>query len=99
MSKITEAARGMPCLVNLPCCNWNPETVIAAHYRDTALGAGMGIKPHDIFSAHACHMCHEVIDGRRSLEGWTEEQIAAAHMRAVLRTQYKLMKLGKVKIQ
>jgi len=99
VSKITEAARGMPCLINLPICNWNPETTVAAHYRDTALGAGMGIKPPDILSAHACSACHDVIDGRRHIDGWTHEQIRAAHALGVLKTIYKLQKLGKVKIQ
>jgi hypothetical protein len=96
LSKLTELARNAPCLVRLPGCNFNPETTVAAHFRDVSIGAGMGIKPHDIFSAHACNACHDVIDGRRSLEGWTKDQIRLAHAKGVLRTIDKLMKLGKV---
>jgi Putative nuclease YbcO len=97
VSKLTELARNAPCLVRLPCCNSNPETTVAAHFRDVSIGAGMGIKPHDIFSAHACHACHEVIDGRRSLEGWSRDAIRLAHAKGVMRTIDKLILLGKVK--
>lgn len=97
MSKITEAARGMPCLVRLPICNGNPETTVAAHYRSISLGAGVGIKPHDLFSAHACSACHDVIDGRRTLDGYSRDTIRQYHAEGVLRTIDKLLKLGKVK--
>lgn len=98
MSKLTEAARGQPCLVWLPVCNGNPETVVAAHYRSLNLGAGVGIKPHDIFSAHACSACHDVLDGRTSIEGYSRDTVRQYHALGVLRTIDKLIRTGKVKV-
>lgn len=94
MSELTDAARGMPCLVRLPICNCNPETTVAAHYRSVSMGAGAGIKPNDLLCAHACSACHDVIDGRAELPGWTRDMIRLAHAEGVLRTADKLWRLG-----
>lgn len=97
MSKLTEFARNMPCLIRVPqICNFNPETVVACHFRDTSLGAGMGIKPHDLMSAHGCDACHSAVDGRVSTP-FSREELRLMHAVGVLRTIDKLVKLGKVK--
>jgi hypothetical protein len=98
MSRLTEFARNASCTVRLPCCNFTPETTVAAHYRSLRLGAGGSLKPHDIFTAHACSACHDVIDGRRELDGYTREQIRLAHAEAVMETIYLRIRLGKVKL-
>ena len=86
MSKLTEAARGNQCTVRLPVCNSNPETTVAAHYRSVSLGAGMGIKPNDLLCADACSACHDAIDGRTHIEGYSKADIRLAHAEGVLRT-------------
>lgn len=97
MSKLTEAARNMPCLVRVPgICNFNPETVVAAHYRSVSMGAGVGIKPSDILSAHSCSSCHDAIDGRITTD-FTRDELRLMHAEGTLRTIDKLQKLGKIK--
>jgi len=97
VSALTKLAKGQPCLVRLPAvCNGNPETTVAAHYRSVSLGAGVGIKPHDLFAAHACSACHAAVDGR-SKTAFTREQLRLAHAEGVLRSIDKLIKLGAVK--
>ena len=86
MSILTEAARGAPCRVRLPVCNGNVETTVAAHYRSVSLGAGMGIKPNDLLCADACSACHDAIDGRTHIPGYTKDEIRFAHAEGVLRT-------------
>jgi hypothetical protein len=97
MSALTKLARGEPCLVRSPICNGNPETTVAAHYRSISLGAGVGIKPHDLFTAHACSSCHDFIDGRVSVPGYSRDTVRQYHAEGVLRTIDKLIRLGKVK--
>lgn len=86
MSKYTEAARGAPCRVRLPICNGNPETTVGAHYRSVSMGAGMGIKPNDLLVADCCSSCHDAVDGRTHVPGYTKEEIRHAHAEGVLRT-------------
>jgi hypothetical protein len=97
MSKLTEAAREMPCTVRVPGhCNYNPQTTVAAHYRSVRLGAGTGIKPHDLLCAHACSSCHDVIDGRVTTH-FTRDELRLMHLEGVAETIVKLIRLGKVK--
>ena len=59
---ITEAARGHECTMNSPKCNYNPETVVAAHSNWQMHGKGMGQKAHDLFTAFCCSSCHHWLD-------------------------------------
>lgn len=88
MSKITESARGEPCLVRLPgVCNHNSETVVLAHYR-LAGHCGTGIKPPDFMGAYACSACHDEADRRtRHLEA---DFVQAAFAEGVMRTLVRL---------
>ena len=63
VSRITEAARGKPCVR----CGIADGTVVAAHINGklaARLGRGMGQKPDDALAAHLCHRCHDVMDRR-----------------------------------
>lgn len=95
--KLTELARGQQCRVRGPDCNANPETVVAAHFRSQRVGAGMGIKPPDLFIAFACDRCHSWIDGRR-IEGFTRDEARHAHLMGVLETQKYLLDAGHIRI-
>jgi len=63
LKKIRESAQGQECTVNSPWCNYNPETVVFAHYGEPG-EKGMGIKPDDTSGAYACSSCHDWLDGR-----------------------------------
>lgn len=94
MSKITEAARGMPCQIRIPgVCNGNWETTVAAHYRLAGL-CGTGMKPPDVIAAHACSSCHDVVDGRNRTDDWDYEEVRFMHAEGVLRTLNELVKRG-----
>jgi len=62
--KITRSAKGEICQISLPICSYDDETTVFAHLsRKHLIGAGMGYKGKPIGS-YACHVCHDVIDGR-----------------------------------
>ena len=63
MSKLRKSARGMPCTLQLECCNHNCETTVLAHIR-LGFNAGIGQKPPDHHALFACSDCHDAIDGR-----------------------------------
>lgn len=86
MSALTKLARGQDCKVHFPVCNDNPETTVAAHFRSISLGAGIGIKPNDIFAAHCCSSCHDVCDGRTHIEGFDKDTVRFYHAIGVLKT-------------
>lgn len=96
MSWLTKLARGQRCTIRLPCCNFDERTTVPAHYRSLRVGAGMGIKPDDLIVAFSCSCCHDVVDGRARLEGYTREQIRFAHAEGCLETWVVLIGLGKV---
>lgn len=98
MSALREAARGQHCKIRLPCCNHNPETTVSAHFRSVSLGAGMGIKPADIFAADACSACHDAVDGRRHVEGYERVDILHAFLMGVLRTIDQRIRDGLIRI-
>lgn len=98
MSALTKLARGQRCTVRGPICNSNPETVVAAHFRSNRIGAGMGIKPPDLFIAFACSDCHDWIDGRHDVDGFNGTDRRHMHMMGVLETQKWLLDQGYVQI-
>ncbi len=95
MSKITKEAKGRECQVRLVgICNYNPETVVLAHYRSAEL-CGMGIKPKDIIGAWACSDCHDAIDGRVQTE-YSKDELELAHLKGMVRTLNTLCREGKI---
>lgn len=83
-------AKGRECMVRLPGCTCNPDETVLAHLRTAS--TGMGQKEDDIFAAWACSACHDAVDGRRRIEGWSREEIQAAFWNAIYRTQKQLIK-------
>lgn len=83
-------ARGKECQIRLPCCNGNPDTTVLAHYRMAGY-CGTGIKPDDCtFGAWACSSCHDAIDGRVKLDGWSKTDLRLAHAEGIMRTQMEI---------
>lgn len=95
-NKYTKAARGQECMVRVPGCPNNVETVVAAHYRMNGT-SGMGYKPCDIQAAWCCSWCHDQIDGRAKSEH-TREELRLWHAEGVFRTQQALQTQGVLKL-
>lgn len=100
MSFLTKLAKNQPCLIRLPSCDGGgfEGTTVPCHYRDSSIGAGMGIKPEDIFCAFGCVRCHDAVDFRREIDGYTRAEICLAHAVGVFRTLDWLMDHGHVQI-
>lgn len=86
--KLLDLAREAPYCFR--CRTFNVGQVVGAHSNSQAMGHGMGIKAADV-PAFLCNECHDIVDGRRLVNGMTKEQregewaIAAARsMRWVL---------------
>jgi hypothetical protein len=81
---LRDLARDRPCLVRLPGCNNDPDSVVLAHYR-LAGTCGVGMKPPDTLGAYACSHCHDGIDERINI-GITRTELRLAHAEGVMRT-------------
>lgn len=96
MSKLTDESKGRPCLVRIPgYCEPNPETTVPAHLRMAGLTGG-GQKAPDLFHAHACAVCHDVVDGRRKTD-YSRDEIRRWHLEGIIRTQAVLAREGKIR--
>lgn len=98
MSKLTNAARGRPCLIRLPGCSGNNEQTVACHYNTVSLGAGRGYKVGDWCAAWGCLPCHQLCDGQRRDKNLTRNEIRLAHAEGVLRTIGELSRLGLIQV-
>ena len=85
MVNLRKAAQGRECMVRLPGCDGGGDTTVLAHYR-LAGYCGVGMKPDDDMAAWCCWPCHDRIDGRVKLPGWTRDEIRLAHAEGCLRT-------------
>ena len=66
-SKLTKAARGQECTINLyPYCDGGTDTVVFCHAPSE--DKGMGIKSPDWWGAYGCANCHDIVDGRVTVE-------------------------------
>lgn len=93
--KYTKSAEGQECQIRIPgYCNFNPETTIFAHIN----GAGMGFKHHNIHGAYACSNCHDVVDGRRKHNEFTNDEVELMFLQGVVRTQIIMIEIGIIKI-
>lgn len=93
--KLTALARGRPCTIRLPGCNGGGESTVAAHFRSQRIGAGMGIKPPDLFIAFACNRCHDRVDNRNRIHDGSD--VKHAHLMGVLETQKWLLDEGYIR--
>jgi Putative nuclease YbcO len=94
--KLTALANGRSCTVRGPNCNGDHRTTVSAHFRSQRLGAGMAQKPDDLFCAFACSTCHDWVDGRLHIKGFTREEARHYHALGVLETQKWLLDAGYV---
>jgi hypothetical protein len=95
VSKLTDAAKGMDCMIRIPgICNFNPETTVLAHYRLGGL-CGTAMKPIDLIGSWACSDCHNAVDDGKT--AFTREQLDLMHLEGMCRTLTALHKRGLLK--
>jgi hypothetical protein len=81
---LRKLAQGKPCMIRSPLCNYNPDTTVLAHWRDSS--TGMGKKEGDLVGAWACSECHDLIDGRNKNYPYEYEQTRLWHLEGIVRT-------------
>jgi hypothetical protein len=95
-SKLTKAARGQECTIQLyPYCNGNIETTVFCHAPSDS--KGMGIKSPDWWGADGCSDCHDIVDGRRSVD-LPADEILRCHIRGVFSTIQRRIDQGLIKV-
>jgi hypothetical protein len=55
-------AKGMPCLIRSPICNFDTETTVACHAGGVSNGKGMGYKVSDAQTVWGCSACNHYTD-------------------------------------
>lgn len=70
-------ARGKPCLIRSPICNYDPETTVACHGGGVANGKGMAYKVSDALTCWGCSACNHYTDAYGNA---TKEEKATAFM-------------------
>jgi hypothetical protein len=90
MSKLTMSAQGENCLIRLPCCNHNPDTVVGCHYRMAGF-SGIGFKSPDWLLAFGCSECHRWVDTHK------DPETVIAFLHAVVRTIARQIEKGLIK--
>lgn len=74
------------------CGKHNDGSVVMAHWRSISMGAGMGVKPHDL-PCYVCSTCHDLID-QRVWEGMTSDDREQMWLRAHRNTVLWLLQSG-----
>lgn len=74
---LLDMARGKPCLIRSPLCNFDPETTVACHGGGVANGKGMAYKVSDALTCWGCSACNHYTD---AYGGATKAQKASAFM-------------------
>jgi len=63
LTKIQKSAKGQPCTLRLPVCNFDPATTVWCHSNSYSDGKGMGLKARDEEGCYGCFACHAFLDG------------------------------------
>ena len=94
MSKLTKAARGQTCTIQLhPYCNENPETVVFCHAPSEF--KGMALKSPDWWGADGCSDCHRIVDGGKT--DLPADEIQRCFVRGIFRTLQRRIEQGLIK--
>lgn len=89
LSPLRKFAKGQECTVQIhPYCNGDPDTTVLAHAPSPE--KGWSIKSPDHWGAHSCSDCHDIVDGRRSVD-LPKSEILACLYRGIFRTQERLI--------
>jgi hypothetical protein len=85
--KLRDSARGQPCTVRSPWCEYVSETTVLAHLPSQV--KGMGNKGDDWHAVFSCASCHAAMDQRKPGAEWARLQIDA-----IQRTQRRWFEMG-----
>lgn len=97
MSKLTKAARGQTCTIQIyPYCNGNPETTVFCHGPSSE--KGWSRKSPDYWGADGCSACHDIVDGRVRVD-LSRDEIYRCFMRGIFRTLGRRIEQGLIKIE
>ncbi len=96
MSKITKAAKGESCTLQIyPYCDGDTEKTVYAHL--PCPDKGMGFKSPDWWGAYGCHTCHSIIDGHKKTE-LTKFEILQVMWWARYRTMLRQIEQGMINV-
>lgn len=96
MTDLRKLARGQDCQVRIPgICNFNPETVVLAHFRMPGT-CGVGMKPHDYQAAICCSACHDALD-QRTPTHYAKSELDLMMCHGILRTHECWRRMGVMK--
>lgn len=96
MTDLRKLARGQECQVRIPgVCNFNPETVVLAHFRMPGT-CGVGMKPSDWQAAFACSACHDALD-MRVRTNYYKDALDLMFCMGILRTHEHWRRVGVMK--
>jgi hypothetical protein len=84
VTDLAALANGRDCLIRLPGCLVN-RNVVLCHYSLTTTH-GMALKSPDTCGAYGCQFCHDVVDGRKFIPGYSKQMVRLALAEAVMRT-------------
>lgn len=99
MTKIRQSAKGETCTIRFPGCMNDKTTTVLCHSPFIEDGKGFGTKPPDHLAAYGCFHCHEILDGRRQVDGLNMDQKRDYFHIAMKRTQDKLIEKGLIVIK
>ncbi len=86
MRNLRKAAKGRECQLRLPgVCTGDTETTVLCHIRRGNV-AGVGQKPPDLCAVVACSACHDVLDRRNTMGGYTRDNLDSYTLEALCRT-------------
>lgn len=95
MTNLRKEARGRECTIRVPgYCNRDESTTVLCHYPLAGI-SGAKLKSPDLMAAFGCSSCHDIVD-LRVRSRFTHEEVRLMHAEGVMRTQYILIKEGKI---
>jgi hypothetical protein len=97
MSELTKAARGQECTIQIhPYCNMNPETTVFCHAPSE--DKGWSIKSPDWWGADGCSDCHDIVDGRATVDDISSSEVWRCFVRGIHRTINRRIEQGLIKV-
>ncbi|MDE3023624.1 MAG: DUF1364 family protein [Pseudomonadota bacterium] len=96
-NRIRQAARHEQCTLRFPCCDYGTDTTVWCHSNLLEDGHGTGIKAHDHCGCFGCVSCHDVLDRRIFLEGWSNQEILNRFHQAMKKSWLVLLEKGVLK--
>lgn len=91
--KITEAARGEPCLANFPGCTGGGEDACFRHLNESWAGKGVGQKADDCAGFVSCQHCENIYAGLNpKLDQWQSDDWENNQADYVLRAYYRTIR-------